>query len=49
MPEKDEITRQIEERRKDPEFQRRLDDAMERSREALDLLAKGDEEQPDEE
>jgi len=39
--------RRISERRDDPEFQRKLADAMESNREALDLLVKNDEEQPD--
>lgn len=41
------LDQQIEERRSDPEFQRRLAAAMERNREALALLAKNDEDQPD--
>jgi hypothetical protein len=43
----DKLTEQIEARRNDPESQRQLADAMERNKEALDLLARGDEDQED--
>ncbi|MCW3033344.1 MAG: hypothetical protein JWM60_1689 [Solirubrobacterales bacterium] len=38
---------QIERARNDPEFQRRLAESLERNREALDRLTKGDEGQAD--
>ena len=39
------MARRIAERRKDEDFQRRLAESLESNREALELLAKGDEEE----
>lgn len=41
------IEEQIDAKRADKEFMARLHDVIDRNREALDLLAKGDEEQAD--
>jgi hypothetical protein len=43
----DELNRRIEARREDENFQAKPCDAMDENREALELLGKGDEEQPD--
>jgi hypothetical protein len=43
----DELNRRIDTRRRDGEFQAKLRDAVDESREALELLRKGDEDQPD--
>jgi hypothetical protein len=43
----EEVDRRLKELRSDPEFQARLRRAIDENREALELLAKGDEEQAD--
>jgi hypothetical protein len=43
----DELNRRIQARRQDEDFKAKLRDAMDENREALALLRKGDEEQPE--